>query len=495
MAGFKPSKYQQAFFGWVQTGTGHALIEALAGSGKTTTIVQALDLIPSHAATAFLAFNKSIAQELQTRSPAHVECATVNSIGHRALFRHIGRFQMESKKTRILCREYLSYDAQQEYASDVSKLVGLAKAYAFDPRLPCDWGFLMDRFGIEKPQGQRNDIAQHAQKVLLASFDRRAFCDFDDQLWLTHLLGARLPQFDWLFVDEAQDISPVQRKLIARMISPRGRLVAVGDKHQAIYGFRGGDSESMAEIQRLFGCTVMPLSICYRCPAAVIAQAKKLVPAIEAAPAAKQGEVTSWQQYTGDMFDSGTDLVICRNTKPLIELAYGLIRQGHGVQVLGREIGAGLKNLVTRMVGKRVKQLRSGKGALARLRAKVDAECANLRAEDKADLADALEDKHCTVEVISESTGAETVTDLFSAIDALFAGNGGITLCTIHKSKGLEAERVFILDRHLLPARYAKQDWQQQQERNLEYVAITRAKKALVMIDSDGLTESLEDAA
>jgi superfamily I DNA/RNA helicase len=56
-----------------------------------------------------------------------------------------------------------------------------------------------------------------------------------------------------------------------------------------------------------------------------------------------------------------------------------------------------------------------------------------------------------------------------------------IVLSTVHKSKGREWDRVYILGRdQLMPSRYARQDWQVQQELNLIYVAITRAKAELI---------------
>ena len=61
---------------------------------------------------------------------------------------------------------------------------------------------------------------------------------------------------------------------------------------------------------------------------------------------------------------------------------------------------------------------------------------------------------------------------------------GRVTLSTIHKVKGLEFPTVFLLDWHLLPSRFAKAAWQRTQEKNLQYVAITRAMERLVYINS-----------
>jgi hypothetical protein len=84
--------------------------------------------------------------------------------------------------------------------------------------------------------------------------------------------------------------------------------------------------------------------------------------------------------------------------------------------------------------------------------------------------------------------GVESKEEVIAKIDALFSDveKTGIQLSTIHRSKGLEADRVFIIHRDLMPSKYAKTDWEKEQEENLRYVAITRAKQHLgYVIDFD----------
>ena len=59
---FKPSKYQSDIFHFVEHEKGSAIIDATAGSGKSTTIIKSLSLIPTHKKVIFLAFNKKIAK-------------------------------------------------------------------------------------------------------------------------------------------------------------------------------------------------------------------------------------------------------------------------------------------------------------------------------------------------------------------------------------------------------------------------------------------------
>lgn len=69
-----------------------------------------------------------------------------------------------------------------------------------------------------------------------------------------------------------------------------------------------------------------------------------------------------------------------------------------------------------------------------------------------------------------------------SRIYDIFVENAsrGITLSTIHKSKGLEADRIFFLQPELLPSKYATTELALYAEKCLQFVAITRARKSLI---------------
>ena len=87
------------------------------------------------------------------------------------------------------------------------------------------------------------------------------------------------------------------------------------------------------------------------------------------------------------------------------------------------------------------------------------------------------------LEVLSEDIN--TTEELVDKIKNMFSDKktDGISLSTIHKAKGLEANNVFIVCRSLMPSKSATQPWEIEQERNLMYVAYTRAKNKLSFID------------
>lgn len=93
--------------------------------------------------------------------------------------------------------------------------------------------------------------------------------DFDDMVYLPLVFKLRLFPQDWVLIDEAQDTNPTRRALAARMLKPGGRVIAVGDPRQAIYGFTGADNDALEQIAAQFSCKRMPLTVSYRCPQAV----------------------------------------------------------------------------------------------------------------------------------------------------------------------------------------------------------------------------------
>lgn len=96
---------------------------------------------------------------------------------------------------------------------------------------------------------------------------------------------------------------------------------------------------------------------------------------------------------------------------------------------------------------------------------------------------EALGDRTNCLQVISENTRFYSVEDLTQAISNLFSDEASVIyLSSVHRAKGLEAERVIVVDYDKIRINYKGQhDWQKQQEANLEYVALTRSKQSLFL--------------
>ena len=491
----KPSIYQQDVFAHIDAqmigkpadaaaDQGNAIIEAVAGSGKTTTLVQALERV-RHPAI-FLAFNKSIAEELKKRVPSNVQARTFHSLCFRPVLTAIGAKDINTSKLMQITKFGMPMADLAMYGAFVRKIIGLARS---------------DGLGALKPASEDNFLAlveQHdltlehesatiekgvrwAQQMLETSNESRDI-DFDDLLYFAVLKGIALPKFQWVFVDEAQDTNAIQRAILKKILAPGGRLIAVGDPAQAIYGFRGADSDALELIAKEFApCVRLPLSVTYRCPKLVTEMAKKYVPAIQARLGAPDGQIDNYNEKW-ELTDLGShDLVVCRTTKPLLDLGYRLMRAKIPLRIMGRDIGEGLIALITKCDGGT--GFEDFLGSLSRWEIR---ESEKALAKGNEAKAEAISDKAGALVMLASALPEteRTVEALIGIIQALFTDqNSRITLATIHKAKGLENDTVWWLNSSACPSRWAKQLWQKQQESNLMYVAITRAKNRLCLIE------------
>ena len=509
MSKFEITPAHEAINNAIEAGERHLMISAVAGSGKTTTILEALKLIPTERVM-FLAFNKSIATELAMRVPQNVQACTLNSLGHRAFGtwlsgRGLSRPKLSAWKSADIADSLLSEDDFAMYSGALKKLTGLAKGQGLIPsgrdtknKAPFDglmadtvenWMRLINRFGVELPDDETRDPAlttiQFAREILDAGLRTNKVIDFDDQLYMTLAFDVPMSKFDRVFVDEAQDLNPVQLELVARSLGKDGKVCAVGDPCQAIYGFRGADADSMPNIKARFDCLELPLHVSYRCPKAIVAEAQKVVSHIQPHKDAQDGSLfgagagkdDSPQPHDEFPFIGG-DMVLCRFNAPLVRVCYSNIRRGIPTFIMGREVGAGLIALVKKLGATSIKNLAE------KLDAWEDNEVAKLeRAGKKEDRIAGTRDRAECLRVFVEM--ADTIPGMIRKIEEMFRDKDPgrmVRLCTIHKSKGLEAERVFVLNRDEMPCKWASQTWQLEQEMNLIYVAVTRSQRHLQYI-------------
>lgn len=498
------SPYQENIFSFILNGVGNAVVEAVAGSGKTTTIVECTQRIPKGKTSIMLAFNKTIAEELKSRG---VNARTFHSLTYSPVMNSRKTNNVETNKLRMICKQIFSSDEAFVYGAFLTKLVGLARNAGIGC-LVADtedaWWEVINHHDLEL-ENERGNMARAVEMArdLLDESCRSNFVDFDDMLYLAVKDGILLPKFDYVFVDEAQDTNAIQRAIIRKICHQDSRVVFVGDPSQAIYGFRGADSNSMSMLAEEFECEHLPLTISYRCPTSVIAEARRFVSHIEAAPDAPEGKVhhnvdlytvlrntaalcagTSDEQTPdapSDRAFTPRDLVVCRTTKPLIALAFRAMKMRIPVKILGREIGQGLKTLIGKMRATDVDDL------VVKLEAWAAREIDKAIAKQLDEKVDQLQDKLdailCLIEGLPETS--RTIPDLLECIEGLFNNNvQALTLSTIHKAKGTEADRVWWLNYEDCPSKWAKQDWQRLQEKNLCYVAITRAKSALMYVSN-----------
>lgn len=472
------SEFQLNLFGDAAVGKGNRIVIAVAGAGKTTSGVQMVKRVKgSHI---YLSFNRAIAKELESRG---VNGRTFHSLCFMVALQSRKALKATEDKLGRICDAKLSGDDASMYGSFIKKLVGLARNAGVGCLIPDTdqaWNDLVDHHDlqIDSEFGDIGKGIELAQQLLQWS-NESPMVDFDDMLYFAVKDGLVLPKFDNVFVDEAQDTNAIQRAILRKIMKPTSRLFAIGDPAQAIYGFRGADSNSMNLIKEEFDCTEMPLTVTYRCATSIVEFAQQWVDHIQAAPGAPEGVVEHLAQKWDTGMFKANDLVVCRTTAPVVSLAYRLLKARVPVKIQGKEIGAGLKALIKRMNARTIDQLTSKLDMWATR----EVEKATAKKQDSK--VDAINDKKdailCLIDGMDEDL--RTIDHLNAVIDKLFSdGVNVVTLSTIHRAKGLEADTVFWLNSDQCPSKWAKQDWQVQQEMNLMYVAATRAKTRLVTI-------------
>ena len=491
---FTPSPQQATFFSWIADDTGSCVLEAVAGAGKTTTLVKALEMMTG--TIFFGAYNKKIAEEIQARAPQKqgLFISTMHAAGFKAWRRAAPRVQVFGDKCRDIFRSAAEkYPEYTPFEGPVLQLVSLAKQAAVGISKPAversTWQELIDHFDIECMDEESGDntelIIRLARKTLERSIERDVeVIDFDDMIYSPLVHNVKMYQHDWVLLDEAQDTNESRRLLALRMLKKGGRLVAVGDRHQAIYGFTGADSDSLDLIAQAVNAKQLPLTTTFRCPKAVVTYAQQWVNHIQAADTAPDGVVTV---TTADELQNVTkpgDAILCRFNAPLIKYVYRFIAQGIPAKVEGREIGNGLKVLARRWKVRKLTVL------LDKLATYAEREVAKYVAKEQASKASAVEDKVNCLKVIIDRVlkldpdCTNPVQRVCEEIDSIFTeeGNTAVVLfSSIHKSKGREWHKVVWLQTG--PSGWARMAWELEQEDNLCYVAATRAKHELVLID------------
>jgi hypothetical protein len=375
----------------------------------------------------------------------------------------------------------------------------------------------------------RDEIFALVPQVLQRCMDveRDGYIDFVDQLWLPVVLNLPVFKYDVLLVDEAQDLNRCQHAL-AKMAGRR--LVFCGDPRQAIYGFTGADAESMNRLEQELGttprgCVKLYLTVTRRCGKAIVNEARQIVKDFEAfeqngdglISRAKFGTDTEngQQSYHAGVLDG--DMVLCRVNAPLVSQCFRFIKAGRKANIMGRDVAKNLVTLVDKLTKLNKDTGRRQTDDVVKFvellsdweHKEVAKEQANRNPSEARVIA--IQDKADCLRCFTE--GIDTVGQVIRKINEVFAEKkcpkcnrsydvehkvcaterceavelilpNGIRLSSIHKAKGLESRRVFLLEPEgaSVPHPMAKSPWQREQEWNLRYVAITRAIEELVYV-------------
>jgi superfamily I DNA/RNA helicase len=314
--------------------------------------------------------------------------------------------------------------------------------------------------------------------------------DFDDMIYLPNKLNLPATGKNVMLVDECQDLNNAQITLIEKYYKLGARIIAVGDPRQSIYGFQYAVPECWDELKRRFNLIEIDMSYTYRC-------GKNIVNYIVdngyhnnfvAYEKNSQGYVEHIKQASLVWRLQAGDLVVSRMNAPLVRLCVSLYLHKKPAKIRGRaDLFWELINLLkpyhetqndwdgqegfnnwNQATNKKIQELKdNGQESLAEILAD-KAECICILMNDIGD--------KCSSFAMFEKSVKELFTD---------ESDGGIILSSIHRAKGDEADTVYVLGYSNLPyTNKAVSDWELQQEENLVYVALSRAKNNLFLVDS-----------
>lgn len=506
---------------WTTQSNGNLIIEAVAGSGKTFTIIEmiveiVLDAlsrgVKPHRMVALMAFNSKVAKELSDRInsrnlAAWVTVGTVHKFGKDAFELSYSKPKVDErfkpKVPGLLDPILKAHRIEWKLTKVFQTAISLARDTGIGILLPnntTSWKDLIEKHDIsfDEEKVSLSLFISICQDVLAKSCQIKSQIDFSDMIYLPLLENLPFPQFDFVFIDEAQDTNATRREVAKRMLRspeldkdgiphlegyPGGRLITVGDRHQAIYGFTGADNDALDIIKKEFNSHYLPLSVCFRCSTSVISHARQLVNHIHAKASAVEGSVTqikepAWRTALPSRPLLQREAILCRKNSPLISLAFQLLKEGIPCRIEGRDVGDQLISLCKKSKTHDKPSLISWLSTHLRQQQQKLSPYAF----------EVLQDKVSCITAVITLPSIRSLEDFYTQIKLLFSDYDPalpprLTLSSVHKSKGLEWPTVHLLGRNVwMPSPFASQQWMQDQETNLTYVAITRAQVNLIEV-------------
>ncbi len=486
---------QNAIFAWFENPADrHAVVTARAGTGKTTTIIEGVKRIPSNQRVLICAFSKIIQEELQSRIGTgfpNVEAKTLHAIGYACVRRFRDRIKVEFGNGRadMLAEKVCGKTAPDAIKKLVSKLhtkgreiaphatkLGDLTAIAITFECEPDEAWASTNFNLEYVEMRALEAMELASNVQAGDT-----IDGSDMIFLPVRNGWLTKLYDRVIVDEGQDMTTAQLEIAQGVLNTNGLMCIVGDNRQAIFAFRGADSESLGRLQRELDAVEFGLKTTYRCGRAIVEVAQGYVPDFEAAASNPEGAIsyTDYAKLTGAAGPG--DFILSRVNAPLVSTAMQLLRAGKRTRVAGKDIGKGLVTLVRKLKARSVPDfLAKVEGWAGREIARHEKQAEAATNGRKAAIKSKIEGVRDQADMLcSLADGAKNIDEITSRIEGLFTDDGlgaagMITCSSVHRSKGLEANRVFILKDTLRETTI--------EEQNICYVAITRAKSELIWV-------------
>lgn len=456
------------------------VVQAGAGAAKTTTLTLYAAARPSRRIL-YLAFNKSVQQEAQSRMPSNVVCRTTHSMAWKVASRMFGQ-----DARNLVGSTYPSSLAKALGCSPLAAVAAIQTVNRWcgspDDRidlehLPLD---LAARFA--DPQAVV-DLARGTWSLMTSKTERSVLLPHDGYLKIYQLQKPSLEwfdegvrryrQFDDVLVDESQDLNPSTFDIVRRQ---RSALVLVGDEAQAIYSFRG----SMNALAELDADARLTLTRSFRFGEGVAALANALLGHFKEGdrPLLVGAGEPRRTRLSVDM--AKPFAVIARTNAVIFEEAVTFLESGRRYHFVGGPEGYRLEKILDAYY------LSVGDAGLVRdpyLRSFESFDALALLAEETED----PELLHLVRVIVEYGHRVPGLVDEIQARHqplekAAWSSFPGIFFSTAHKAKGLEFEQVWLANDFMKffdDGRELEPDEVDQAEVNLLYVAATRARAAI----------------
>ena len=464
----EPTPQQAAILEKVKSTNDNVMIRARAGTGKTT-MLSMIDAAQKSLPALLICFNKSIATEAERRMKATTTVRTFNSLGHRVWSDYCSkRLTLNKNKIRDIFKQMVDdaprNDRKHMWSlyDQVTATVNMARSVGYIPTNHAKAAKTLCNFAEVERRLEETLLAgtEYLTNEILTESIRQSYegiIDFTDQAYMPSLFGGNYPSFPLVMIDEYQDLSPVNRAMVAKLCR-HSRQIGVGDEAQSIYEFRGADTAAMPDAVEQFSMEVMPLSVSFRCPSNITDNVRWRVPDIRASR--DGGSVLRGSIHDIDMGST----VICRYNAPLIHTAMELLQRGVRVDVAGVDIGAKIIRLLGKLGDESMAQ-----SAVLHAIDDWQAERESLDSKTAADTAECMK--------VFARHGRTLAQAIAYARHIFEATSGEIQFMSGHRSKGLEFDRVYHLDSHKIK--------NTPQDDNIKYVVDTRTKDTLIYISSE----------
>lgn len=555
--GFKPSTYQQDILDFfLNNPQSNMLVNALAGSGKSTTACmlsehsKTSDLYIAFNASVVEEFKKKI------KNPK-TKVMTMHSLAYSIMLYNVeqeskdsgekpkGFGSQRSKRTvsldnfkphKILDEEitkrygrYIEFAKRVFLKDNYINLYNLCRLTLTDMSSNKDVSRLIDDHVLFLYYGDEGysapDISEITSTLKILDtksrqqFETQGVIDFTDMLWITF---NKLKYDNWevpywalytnIYCDEVQDFSNIQLNFLKFIKRTKGRYVFIGDFHQAIYNFAGANAQAFNQIPKMFApVKTFDLPICYRCAKSHLSRVNReygipILPCDDA----PMGFVKTIDKSKISEYAKAGDMVISRKNKWIAEVVLDLARNGTPIFIEDKEMVGAIKRQILsskctsvgtlekflqKVISNYNKKLfeivsknsREGGHEEEHLEAVAEA---NSKIDNTSFLLEILEG------YLENHASSDSVSKFSNFIDKLLNTTPSpncVRLCSIHKAKGLEATNVFVLNEAKINYDFRNSKEQNIQEKNLSYIATTRAKEGLYLVKEPSKTTTIRN--